>query len=61
LQEDFTDRVGVQCEIACSILVGDGEQQRRHGEAEHAGGLVVDVDCMTGKSAGLVPLRMRPV
>ena len=45
-------------------LVGAGEQRRRHGEAEHLGSLWLMtssnfVDCTTGRSAGLAPLRMR--
>jgi hypothetical protein len=47
-------------------LVGAGEQRRRHGEPERPGGYQVMtssnlVGCTTGKSEGLVPLRMRPV
>ena len=46
-------------------LVGNGEQRRRHGEAEHPGGrgLMTNSNlfgCTTGRSAGLAPLRMRP-
>ena len=47
-------------------LVGDCEERGRHSEAEHTGDLRIDDqleldDCTTGKSAGLAPLRMRPL
>jgi hypothetical protein len=47
-------------------LLGGGEQQRRHGNAEHPGCLVVDHssilhNCTTGRSSGFWPFRMRPV
>ena len=46
-------------------LVGAGEQGRWHFEAERLAVLILMtnsnlVDCMTGRSAGLAPLRMRP-
>ena len=46
-------------------LVGGGDERGRHGEAKHPGGLVIDrrartsTTVTTGRSAGLVPLRMR--
>jgi hypothetical protein len=47
-------------------LVGDRQQRFRDGEAEGLGGFEVDdklelVNCITGKSAGLAPLRILPV
>jgi hypothetical protein len=47
-------------------LVGGSQQCVRDGEAERLGGLEVItnsnvVDCTTGKSAGLAPLKMLPV
>src|SRR6266487_6783739 len=47
-------------------LVGNGEQPWRKAEAECPGGVEVVtnsnlIDCMTGRSAGFSPLRIRPV
>ena len=46
-------------------LVGEREQRWRHVEAERPRGFGVDTSsnfdaCMTGRSAGFAPLRMRP-
>jgi hypothetical protein len=46
-------------------LVGEREQPVRYLEAERLGGLEIKhefelLDCMTGRSAGFSPLRIRP-
>ena len=45
-------------------LVGDGKHARRDGETERTGGMLITssnlVGCITGRSAGFSPLRIRP-